>query len=97
MQRRPCRQFLIFPKGGTVLTQGPRPFNDGFAFAPAMPLLVIESNSMFLDKGWSLLRKPRQPHRRCTQLGLPMVSGVDDSIAAVWAQFEHELQRRDRG
>jgi len=59
-----------------------------------MPLLVIESNSMFLDKGWSLLR---QPHRRCTQLGLPMASGVDDSIAAMWAQFEHELQPRDRG
>ena len=51
---------------------------------------------MFLDKGWSLLRKPCQPHRRCTQLGLPMVSGVDGSIAAVWTQFEHELQRRDR-
>jgi hypothetical protein len=94
MPRRPCRRFPIFPKGGTVLTQGPRPFNDGFAFAPAMPLLVIESNSMFLDKGWSLLR---QPHRRCTQLGLPMVSGVDDGIAAVRTQFEHELQSRDRG
>jgi hypothetical protein len=26
-----------------------------------------------------------------------MVSGVDDGIAAVWAQFEHELQPRDRG
>jgi 1-acyl-sn-glycerol-3-phosphate acyltransferase len=63
---RAGNQLLVFPEGTRTRTKAAYHFKGGFALiaktarAPVQTV-IIETNSMFLSKGWPLFRKPDFP------------------------------------
>lgn len=97
-QLRAGRQLLIFPEGtrtsGLVVDE----FKGGFALiarragAP-IQTVFIESNSRFLGKGWSLIRKPAFPLVYRVRLGpaLAVEGRLHDFVAALHHSYRREL------
>ncbi len=76
--------LLIFPEGTRTVAGPVNPFKSGFAliaYAAGAPVqaVFIESETPYLRKGWTLLRKPRFPLIYRVRLGprLPVEGSVD--------------------
>lgn len=73
-QLRAGRQLLIFPEGTRTTGETVDAFKAGFALiakragAPVQTIF-IDSNSGFLGKGWSLIRKPEFPLQYRVRVG----------------------------
>lgn len=100
-QLRAGRQLLIFPEG-TRSRGDVGPFRGGFfliAKLAGVPVqtVFIESNSRFLGKGWSLLRKPDFPVVYRIRLGpiLAVEGDRRDFVAALQRSYSHELRGTD--
>lgn len=100
---RAGRHFLIFPEG---TRSGAAPVGDlkgGFALiarqagAPVQTVF-IESNSLFLGKGWPLFRRPAFPLVYRVRLGRQMaVTGdIHGFVDELHAYFQQELGRSER-
>ncbi len=95
-QLRAGRQLLIFPEGTRTSSAAIDAFKGGFALiaqragAPVQTVF-IDSNSPFLGKGWSLLKKPDFPLVYRVRLGpaLAVEGDLHDFVAGL-----HSLYRR---
>ncbi|HVL57257.1 MAG TPA: lysophospholipid acyltransferase family protein [Burkholderiaceae bacterium] len=92
--------LLIFPEGTRTIEPPIDRLRGAFALIAKqaqvpIQLVIIETESGFLGKGWPLWRKPAFPVRYRVRLG-PRVQpqgSVEEIVATVRAQFEHELGR----
>jgi 1-acyl-sn-glycerol-3-phosphate acyltransferase len=91
--------LLIFPEG-TRTTQQPVNLHLTGAFAlmakrAAAPIqiVIIESNSPYLGKGWPLWRKPEFPLQYRVRLGprIEPIGTTDEIVARTRTIFEHEI------
>ncbi len=67
-------QLLLFPEGTRTIRQPVNPLKGSIALISAqaqVPIqtVLIETNSRYLSKGWSLFRKPMMPVRYHIRLG----------------------------
>ncbi len=99
-QLRDGRQLLIFPEGTRSSGDGVDAFKGGFALIAqhaGVPIqtIFIDSNSHFLGKGWSLLRRPDFPLTYRVRLGpaLAVAGDRDDFVAALQRSYCREFQR----
>lgn len=92
--------LLIFPEGTRTVTPPVNPLRGAFALIAKqagvpVQVLIVETNSAFLGKGWPLWRKPEFPLRYRIRLG-PRIApdgSVDELTETVRAAFERELWR----
>lgn len=94
------RQLLIFPEGTRTSGQAVDRFKGGFALIAqraGVPVqtVFIDSNSPFLGKGWSLLRKPDFPLTYRVRLGpaLTVDGDVRHFIAELRERYRHALTK----
>lgn len=94
------RQLLIFPEGSRTGGGEIDPFKGGFALiakraGAAVQTVFIESNSRFLGKGWSLLKKPDFPVVYRVRLGPALVIDGEprDFVAGLHEYYRDELRR----
>lgn len=93
-------QLLIFPEGTRTQRDPIGPLTGAFALiarragAP-IQTVIIEADSRFLSKGWSVLRRPAFPLHYRVRLGerLEASGSVDEIVARVTRSFERELAR----
>lgn len=92
--------LLIFPEGTRTVADPVNPFKSGFALiarAAGAPVqaVFIESETPYLRKGWTLLRKPKFPLVYRVRLGprLPVEGGVDAFARELEALYKAELGR----
>jgi 1-acyl-sn-glycerol-3-phosphate acyltransferase len=92
--------LLIFPEGTRTIAEPVNPFKSGFALiaraagAPVQAVL-IESETPYLRKGWTLLRKPSFPLVYRVRLGprLLVEGGTDAFARTLEAFYRAELGR----
>lgn len=101
-QLRDGRQLLIFPEGTRTRGNSVDPFKGGFALMAKhadvpVQTLFIESNSRFLRKGWSLLRKPDFPLVYRVRLGpaLAVEGDFREFVLALHRFYRRELDGSD--
>jgi 1-acyl-sn-glycerol-3-phosphate acyltransferase len=95
------RQLLIFPEGTRTSGASVDAFKGGFALiaqragAPVQTVF-IDSNSAFLGKGWSLLKKPDFPLVYRVRLGpaLAVEGDLHDFVAGLHGFYRRELGDR---
>jgi 1-acyl-sn-glycerol-3-phosphate acyltransferase len=94
-------QLIIFPEGTRTLAAPVNAFNGGLAVmakVARVPIqtVIVETDTPFLSKGWSVLRPPpHMPMRYRLRLGRRFVvepqRDVHDAVAEVQAYFEETL------
>jgi 1-acyl-sn-glycerol-3-phosphate acyltransferase len=100
-QLRAGRQLLIFPEGTRTAGASIDAFKGGFALiarragAPVQTVF-IDSNSPFLGKGWSLLRKPDFPLVYRVRLGpaLAVEGDTHDFITGLHSLYRGQVAHR---
>ncbi|MBV9748524.1 MAG: 1-acyl-sn-glycerol-3-phosphate acyltransferase, partial [Acetobacteraceae bacterium] len=92
--------LLIFPEGTRTVAGPANPFKPGFALiarAAGVPVqtVFIESETPYLRKGWTLLRKPSFPLIYRVHLGprLLVEGGADAFAQTLEALYRAELGR----
>lgn len=97
-QLRAGRQLLIFPEGTRTSGRDVDPFKGGFALIARLagtPIqtVFIDSNSDFLGKGWSLIKKPDFPLVYRVRLGpaLPVEGDLHEFVATLHDYYRREL------
>jgi 1-acyl-sn-glycerol-3-phosphate acyltransferase len=78
-------QLLLFPEGTRTVRQPVNPLKGSIALISAqaqVPIqtILIETNSRYLSKGWSLFRKPIMPVRYHIRLGKRFEPPADSHI-----------------
>ena len=92
------RQLLIFPEGTRTIRPPVNDFKGGFALmaklagAPVQTVF-IETNSLYLSKGWPLFRKPPLPLVYRARLGrrFEVEGNVGEFVTRLEAYFRAEL------
>jgi 1-acyl-sn-glycerol-3-phosphate acyltransferase len=84
-------QLLVFPEGTRTRQKADYQFKSGFALiakTAGVPVqtVFIETNSLFLSKGWPLFRKPAFPLIYRVRLGRRFE--VQGDVKAAVAEFE---------
>ena len=94
-------QLLIFPEGTRTETRPINTLKGGFALISreaACPIqtLIIESNTGYLGKGWSIFKVPELPLRFSVRLGkrFPATENVATTVAELDAYFRAELAKK---
>jgi 1-acyl-sn-glycerol-3-phosphate acyltransferase len=97
---RSGRQLLIFPEGTRTVKPPINNLKGGFAViakAANVPVqtVIIETNSAYLRKNWSILRKPPFPIAVRVRLGrrFTIESCAQAAIPEIESYFRHELSR----
>ena len=92
--------LLIFPEGTRTVAEPVNPFKSGFALiarAAGAPVqaVFIESETPYLRKGWTLLRKPGFPLVYRVRLGprLPVEGSMDAFARTLETLYRAELAR----
>ena len=90
--------LLVFPEGTRTIRPPVNPLTGAFALmakraAAPIQIVIIESNSGFLGKGWPLWRKPALPLHYRVRLGprIEATGTTEEIIARTQACFEREL------
>ena len=98
---RQGQQLLLFPEGTRTSRPPVSEFRSGFALMARMAdvpvqTVFIETNSPFLGKGWSLLRRPEFPLLYRVRLGrrLKVEGETKAFVAELEGYFRGELQRQ---
>jgi 1-acyl-sn-glycerol-3-phosphate acyltransferase len=87
-------QVIIFPEGTRTLTAPVNAFNGGFvvmAKVARVPIqtVIVETDTPFLSKGWSVLRPPpHMPMRYRLRLGRRFVVGPHGDIHGALAELQ---------
>jgi 1-acyl-sn-glycerol-3-phosphate acyltransferase len=100
-------QLIIFPEATRTLAAPMNAWKGGFvamAKAARVPIqtVIVETDTPFLSKGWSVLKKPpRMPMRYRVRLGrrfdIAPDADLNASVAALRAHFVEELQGAELG
>jgi 1-acyl-sn-glycerol-3-phosphate acyltransferase len=90
--RQGHQQLLIFPEGTRSAQAAPGPFKTGFALvarSARVPVqtILIETDSPYLQKGWTLFRQPPIPMTCRARLGKRFEVGGDTRA------FVHEIEQ----
>ena len=91
------QQVLLFPEGTRTVTQPINALKGSFAIAAkqaGVPVqtIIIQTNSPFLSKGWSIFRKPEFPLEYRVRLGRRFqVSDLRTAVADTDAHLRREL------
>ncbi len=91
-------QLLLFPEGTRTVVQPLNPLKASFAVIAKragvpIQIVIIETNTRFLGKGWPLWKRPDMPLTYKVRLG-PRIEPSDDAeetLARVREAFEREL------
>jgi 1-acyl-sn-glycerol-3-phosphate acyltransferase len=97
-------QLLIFPEGSRTANKPVDPLHRSFALmaraggAPVQAVL-IETDSLYLSRGWPLFRRPELPLVYRVRLGDRFEVGddVDACVARLQRHFREELTARAQG
>ena len=94
-------QLLIFPEGTRTETRPINALKGGFALISreaACPIqtLIIEGNTGYLGKGWSIFKAPELPMQFSVRLGkrFPATEDVAATVAELDAYFRAELAQK---
>ena len=94
-------QLLIFPEGTRTETRPINTLKGGFALISreaACPIqtLIIEGNTGYLGKGWSIFKAPELPMQFSVRLGkrFPATEDVATTVAELDAYFRAELAQK---
>ena len=94
-------QLLIFPEGTRTETRPINTLKGGFALISreaACPIqtLIIEGNTGYLGKGWSIFKAPELPMHFSVRLGkrFPATQDVATTVAELDAYFRAELAKK---
>ena len=94
-------QLLIFPEGTRTETRPINTLKGGFALISreaACPIqtLIIEGNTGYLGKGWSIFKAPELPMHFSVRLGkrFPATQDVATTVAELDAYFRAELAEK---
>lgn len=95
-------QLLVFPEGTRTVTDPINPLKAAFALIARragvpIQLVIIETNSRFLGKGWPLWKRPDMPLVYRARLGprIDPSDNTDETVARVREAFERELGARN--
>ncbi len=95
------QHVLVFPESTRTVRRPVNPFKGNFALIAKqarvpVQTLIIETDSTYLSKGWSMFRKPPMPVRFNVRLGQRFDAGADvkQFVHAIEAYFVAELADR---